>query len=140
MTGPGELTHAVLVKVAAFLRDLPPDQLRALADGEATLSVTAITVSATQPGKPAATPRTVKAALPIDPAELREQLGALTDRASAARFLDDLGLSAAQLRTLARELGLAVASSAAKAAVRDTIVQWTVGRRVDSAVLSRPRP
>jgi hypothetical protein len=40
---------------------------------------------------------------------------------------------------LAKEFGLAVSSSAGKAAVRDTIVQWTVGRRVDAAVLSRPR-
>jgi hypothetical protein len=47
-------------------------------------------------------------------------------------------LTTPQLRTLAKELGLAVSSSATKAAVRDTIVQWTVGRRVDAAVLGRP--
>ncbi len=76
---------------------------------------------------------------PIAADQVRAALAELTDRASAAGYLDGLGLTAAQLRTLAKQLGLAVPSSASKPAVRDTIVQWTVGRRVDAAVLSRPR-
>jgi hypothetical protein len=68
------------------------------------------------------------------------RLAQLQDRASAARHLDELGLTVAQLHMLARDLGIAVASSATKAAVRDTIVHWTVGRRIDAAVLSRPSP
>ena len=44
----------------------------------------------------------------------------------------------AQLRSLALALGIAVTSKATKPQARDTIVQWTVGRRVDSSILSRP--
>ena len=73
---------------------------------------------------------------PVD--EIGSKLAGLTDRAAAASYLDDLSLSAAQLRSLALALGIAVTSKATKAQARDTIVQWTVGRRVDTAILSRP--
>ena len=42
------------------------------------------------------------------------------------------------LRTFLTALGIAVASRATKAQARDTIVQWTVGRRVDTVILGRP--
>lgn len=152
MTGPADLSHAVLTRVADFLRGLPADRMAALANGEVTLAV----VDAASPVVPASQPRGTPAptvdrpprntqptrvrlaplAIPVD--ELRAALAALHDRASAVRYLDELKLTTAQLRALAKELGLAVSSSAGKASVRDTIVQWTVGRRVDAAVLSRP--
>jgi len=71
-----------------------------------------------------------------------EQIGAdlasFTDRASAAAYLDNLKLSVAQLRSLAAGLGIAVSSRATKLQARDTIIQWTVGRRADAAILARP--
>jgi hypothetical protein len=128
---PSGLSSAVLLRVADFLRDLPADQLTALARGDVSLAVVAA---------PSAQPSPVRAiTLPVAAPSIRAALTALTDRASAARYLDDLRLTTSQLRSLARELGLAVSSSAGKSAIRDTIVQWTVGRRVDAAVLSRPR-
>jgi hypothetical protein len=128
---PSGLSSAVLLRVADFLRDLPADQLTALARGDVSLAVVAA---------PSAQPSPVRAiTLPVAAPTIRAALTALTDRASAARYLDDLRLTTSQLRSLARELGLAVSSSAGKSAIRDTIVQWTVGRRVDAAVLSRPR-
>jgi hypothetical protein len=136
------LSSAVLVRVADFLRDLPPDQLSALARGDLSLAV----IGAPAPRRsvvPARSPapNPVRAIpLPVAAPTVRAALTALTDRASAARYLDDLRLTTTQLRSLARELGLAVSSSAGKSVIRDTIVQWTVGRRVDAAVLSRPRP
>ena len=60
------------------------------------------------------------------------------DRMAAAHYLDDLHLSAAQLRSLALALGIAVPSKATKPQARDTIVQWTVGRRADATILGRP--
>jgi hypothetical protein len=53
-------------------------------------------------------------------------------------YLDGLRLSVPQLRSLAAGLGITVASKATKVLARDTIVQWTVGRRTDAAILSRP--
>ena len=108
MADPADLTHEVLVRVAEFLRKLPASQLASLASGETRLE------------------------------EIAATLAALPDRASAVSYLDDLRLSVPQLRSLAAGLGIAVSSKVTKGQARDTIVQWTVGRRVDAAVLSRP--
>ncbi|HEX6872311.1 MAG TPA: hypothetical protein VF163_14530 [Micromonosporaceae bacterium] len=139
MTESAELTHDVLLRVAEFLRKLPAAQLQGLAAGTARLevvdkrplaarSVTALPVR----------PVTAPVALPRPADEIGATLAGLADRAEAARYLDDLSLTVAQLRSLAKALGIAVASKATKTQTRDTIVQWTVGRRVDSAILGRP--
>jgi hypothetical protein len=73
---------------------------------------------------------------PID--KIGADLASLTDRSAAVSYLDDLKLSVAQLRSLAAGLGIALSSKATKVQARDTIIQWTVGRRADAAVLSRP--
>jgi hypothetical protein len=128
-----ELTHEVLLRVAEFLRKLPAKELQDIAAGTAKLDVvrpTARKLPSRQRVAPAQLPR------PVD--EIGSKLAGLTDRAAAARYLDDLALTAAQLRSLALALGIAVTSKATKAQVRDTIVQWTVGRRVDTRILSRP--
>jgi hypothetical protein len=113
---------------------LTRDQLVALARGELRLTLS----------EPVRAPRGASAARPSprppDSVAIRAQLVQFQDRAGAVRHLDELGLTVAQLHLLARDLGIAVASSATKAAVRDTIIQWTVGRRIDAAVLSRPSP
>jgi hypothetical protein len=124
------LSSAVLVRVADFLRDLPVEQLTALARGDAALAVVG-------PTRPHATVIPVRS--PVPATTVRAALSGMTDRASAGRYVDDLRLTTPQLRSLAKELGLAVSASASKASVRDTIVHWTVGRRIDAAVLSRPR-
>jgi hypothetical protein len=76
--------------------------------------------------------------LPRPVGDIGADLANLTDRTAAASYLDDLRLSVAQLRSLAAGLGIAVTSKATKVQARDTIVQWTVGRRADAAILSRP--
>jgi hypothetical protein len=135
VTEASGLSCAVLLRVADFLRDLPSDQMTALARGDLSLAV----VPELPPARPSAPVPGRPMPLPVAAATVRAALTALTDRASAVRYLDDLRLTTTQLRGLARELGLAVSSSAGKASIRDTIVQWTVGRRLDSAILSRPR-
>jgi hypothetical protein len=151
VTDASALSQAVLLRIAEFLRDVPPDRLAALARGELSLTLAepaappeqaepAPSESDTASAEGAETaPRQRVTKMPIAAEQVRDTLAGLTDRAAAARYLDELRLTAPQLRVLARDLGLAVSSSAGKAAVRDTIVQWTVGRRVDSANLSRPR-
>jgi hypothetical protein len=128
-----ELTHEVLLRVAEFLRKLPTKQLQDLASGTAKLEVVRPTAR-----KLPVRDRVALVQLPRPVEEIGSKLSGLTDRSEAARYLDDLALSAAQLRSLALALGIAVASKSTKAQARDTIVQWTVGRRVDSSILSRP--
>ena len=133
MSESAELTHEVLLRVAEFLRKLPTKQLQDIAAGTAKLDVvrpTARKLPTRERVAPAQLPR------PVD--EIGSKLAGLTDRAAAARYLDDLSMTVAQLRSLALALGIAVASKATKAQTRDTIVQWTVGRRIDTGILSRP--
>lgn len=133
MSESAELTHEVLLRVAEFLRKLPTKQLQDIASGTAKLEVVRPTAK-----KLPMRDRIAPAELPRPVDEIGSKLSAYTDRAAATHYLDELHLSAAQLRSLALALGIAVASKATKAQARDTIVQWTVGRRVDNAILSRP--
>jgi hypothetical protein len=128
-----ELTHEVLLRVAEFLRKLPSDQLKDLASGSAKLEVVRPTnrrLPAREPTPPVPLPRPVE--------EISAKLSGLVDRVAAARYIDDLHLSGAQLRSLALALGISVPSKATKPQARDTIVQWTVGRRADATILGRP--
>ncbi|MET7373461.1 hypothetical protein [Micromonospora arida] len=151
MTSPADLSHAVLVRVAEFLRTLPADQLAALADGSARLQLAATGATGAtgatsgRPARPSVAPRsrgTAKAAPApaVEPEKVRADLAAIDDRAAAGRYLDDLRLTVPQLKALANNLGIAVPSRATKADVRRDIVQWTVGRRLDSSAISRPAP
>ncbi|MBX7266950.1 hypothetical protein KIF24_13545 [Micromonospora sp. Llam7] len=149
MTSPADLSHAVLLRVADFLRTLPADQLAALADGSARLQLAATGATAATRDRPAGAPvgtratgRTAKTApaLSVDPERVRADLAAIDDRTAAGRYLDDLRLTVPQLKALARQLGIAVPSRATKPDVRRDIVQWTVGRRLDSSAISRPAP
>jgi hypothetical protein len=128
---PADLTHAVLLKVAEFLRRLPADQLSDLAEGTAKLELVP------KGGRPA--PRTRTAAAPAVPTDrVRTDLAAIADTAAARQYLLDLGLGVPQLKAVAKELGITVPSKATKDATLQTIVQWTVGRRLDAEAISRP--
>lgn len=129
MTESAELTHAVMARLTQFVRRLSPEDLAALAAGTVQLGL----VRSATPA-PASTARE----LPVPADDVRAVLGAMPDRAEAVRYLDGLRLTTPQLRALAKGLNLAVATKATKTELRDTIVQWTVGRRVDASVLSRP--
>lgn len=144
MTESAELTHEVLLRVAEFLRKLPTDQLEDLASGSASLEVVTkppvvVTKSPVEPRRRLPV-RAATSPVPLPRAvdRIGADLANLVDRAAAVAYLDDLKLSAVQLRSLATGLGIAVSSKATKAQARDTIVQWTVGRRADAAILSRP--
>lgn len=139
MTEPAELTHEVLLRVAEFLRRLPTEQLQGLAAGTARLQVVSKpAVAARSSGLLPVRERTAPVPLPRPADEIGGTLAGLSERAEAARYLDDLTLTLAQLRSLAKALGIAVPSKATKLQTRDTIIQWTVGRRVDATILSRP--
>ncbi len=134
-----ELTHEVLLRVAEFLRKLPADQLEELASGSAHLEVVSRSpAEALRRQRLPTREKTPAVALPRPIEQIGTDLANLVDRAAATSYLDELKLSVAQLRSLAAGLGIAVSSKATKAQARDTIVQWTVGRRADAAILSRP--
>lgn len=138
MTDSAELTHEVLLRVAEFLRKLPTEQLEELASGSASLEVVSRSPAEAARRRLPVREKTPTAALPRPIEQIGGDLSNLVERAAAAVYLDDLRLSVAQLRSLAAGLGIAVSSKATKAQARDTIVQWTVGRRADASILSRP--
>jgi hypothetical protein len=139
MSDSAELTHDVLLRVAEFLRKLPSDQLEELASGSAYLEVVSRSpVAAVRKQRLPVRERTPTVEMPRPIEQIGADLAGFTDRAAAVSYLDELKLSVAQLRSLAAGLGIAVSSKATKAQARDTIIQWTVGRRADAAILSRP--
>jgi hypothetical protein len=129
-----ELTHAVLLRVAEFLRKLPAEQLADLAEGTAKLELVP------KGGRPAAAPRAAAAKPSVSAEQVRAELESSGDRAVATRYLDGLKLTVAQFKTLAKDLNIALPSKATKNEARDTLIYWTVGRRLDSAAVSRPAP
>lgn len=131
MPDPADLTHAVLLRVAEFLRKLPPEQLAELADGTAKLSV--------EP-KGGRRPVRVAAPPPVPAEQVRAELARIGDRAAARRWLEDQKLTVVQLRALARALDVAVTSKTKRDDVLDAVVAGTVGRRLDFEAVSRPAP
>ncbi|RKR87569.1 hypothetical protein BDK92_1849 [Micromonospora pisi] len=147
MTSPADLSHAVLLRVAEFIRTLPADQLADLAGGRIRLQLTE--EPATGTAAPARTARTRTTATrttatptppPVSAEQVRADLVSIGDRVAATRYLDDLRLKVTELRVLARELGITVSSRATKPAVVQEIVQWTVGRRLASEAIARTTP
>lgn len=132
MTDPADLAHEVLIRVAEFIRKLPADQLADLASGAARLDVVPKGGRA-----PARTARPIAKPLPRPAQEIAGTLAGIGERASARRYLvTDLKLTVPQLKQLAAELGITV-SGARKDPIVDGIVEWAVGRRLDSEAISR---
>jgi hypothetical protein len=131
------LTHDVLVKVATFLRALPAEQYAALVSGEAKLALLPAGARITGPAaKKAAAP----VALPLPAERIVADLGALTSRADATRYLEDLRLKGrAPLVTLAEHLGLTVRSSHTIATLKQMIIDHAVGHRLDAAAIAGAR-
>jgi hypothetical protein len=131
VTEPADLAHDVLLRVAEFLRKLPAEQLADLATGDAGLEVVP------KGGRPAlsggALPRP---ALPRPVEEIAATVVRIGDRAAARRYLDvDLKLTVPKLKQLAAELGITVGGTKSK--LLDGIVEWAVGRRLDSEAITR---
>jgi hypothetical protein len=131
VTQPADLAHEVLIRVAEFIRKLPAEELAELASGEARLEVVP------KGGRRTPARKATGAALPRPAGEIAETMRQIGDRAAAQRYLEvDLKLTVAQLRQLASELGITVRGSR-KADIAAGIVEWSVGRRLDSDVISR---
>jgi serine/threonine protein kinase HipA of HipAB toxin-antitoxin module len=130
MTDPADLAHDVLLKVAAFVKSLPADQLADLASGEAKLSLVP---------RGGRAPSTPAAARPLSRpvAEIETMLAEIGTRAAAVQYLNDERLTVAQLRELAKVLGVALPSKATKDGITTKIVDSVVGRRLDASAIDR---
>jgi hypothetical protein len=131
MTDPADLAHDVLLKVAAFVKSLPADQLADLASGAARLSL----VPRGGRPAPAAPARSRPLSRPV--AEIETMLAEIGTRAAAVQYLNDERLTVPQLRELAKVLGVALPSKSTKEAVTTKIVDSVVGRRLDSSAIDR---
>jgi hypothetical protein len=135
VTESADLTHAVLLRVADFIKKLPADQLADLANGEAKLE---LVPKGGRPAAKKAAPR--PAALPKaqpDAAKVRADLIAIGERAAAKQYVADLKLKLDGLKALAKDLDIALPSRPTIAKTVDAIVEWTVGRAADSEAISR---
>ena len=127
MTDSAELAHEVLIRVAEFVRKLPADQLAELARGEVKLAIE---------GARRAPRRTSGANLPRPADEIEATLRGIGDRRSARRYLEtDLKLTAAQLQAFGAAKGITVRTR--KPQALDDVVEWAVGRRLDSDAITR---
>jgi len=130
VTQPADLAHDVLIRVAEFIRKLPAEELADLASGEAKLEVVP------KGGRRAAPARMAGDELPRPAEEIRTTMAQIGDRAAVRRYLEvDLKLTIPKLKRLASELGITVTGTKAK--ILDGIVEWAVGRRLDSEAISR---
>jgi hypothetical protein len=137
-TESAALTHDILVKVATFLRALPAEQYAALVSGEAKLAVLPAGSKVTGPGtaKKTAAP----AALPVPADRLVADLAALTSRADAVRYLDDLRLKGRPpLVAVAEQLGIKVMSKHTIATLKQMIIDHAVGYRLDADAIAGAR-
>jgi hypothetical protein len=133
VTDPLDITHVVLTRLGELLRKLPHDLIAELYAGTATLEVV-------PKGGRAVKRPSAKVALAVSTDQVGADLSKISDRVAATRYVEDLRLGVPQLKALAKELGISVASRATKAVTIHEIVQWTVGRRLDSEAISRPAP
>ena len=122
-------TADLLIRVAEFLRRLPAEQLDALASGEAKLEVV----------YKSARPKAAPSKLALNLEQVNLDLKALPDRASATRYLADLGLKKPELVSLATQLEVPVASKDTAAAIVKKIVEQKVGQRLDAEAIFNRR-
>ncbi|WP_327008964.1 hypothetical protein OHA72_17920 [Dactylosporangium sp. NBC_01737] len=129
MTDPADLAHDVLLKVAAFVKSLPADQLADLASGVSRLSLVP------RGGRPTTPAPSRPLSKPV--AEIETMLAEIGTRAAAVQYLNDERLTVAQLRELAKVLGVALPSKVTKDGITTKIVDSVVGRRLDSSAIDR---
>jgi hypothetical protein len=129
----------VLVQLADQVRKLPPDLIQQLYDGSARIEIVPKGGRPASSGRASSSSRrTAKAALDVE--LVRSDLSKINDRAAANRYVGDLNLTGPDLVALADALGISIARKPAKTKAVEVIVQWTVGRRIDSDAISRPAP
>ncbi|HZO66592.1 MAG TPA: hypothetical protein VFB74_16450 [Kribbellaceae bacterium] len=133
-----KLTLAVLQRISEFLADLPEEHLTEIADGKARL--TFIPAGATEPRQP-----TVKKAAPrkasragaatVDMSEARDALIGMSSREEGRTYLSSIPRKEPELVDLAKLLDIGGAKGLRRADLIETIVERTIGSRLNSAAV-----
>jgi len=121
MSGIVDTSVALLRKFAEFTKRLTPEQLAAVASGELKFGLLDGPPKRAKPSKPVVN---------ID--QLAAALSAMTSRAAAADHIDGLRLTVPALKDIAKALGASITRVTKKDAIRDRIVEHTVGFRLNS--------
>jgi len=122
MTDIVDLSVALLRKFADFTKKLTSDQLTAITTGELKLTIE---------GARRATP----AVAAVDTQAVSSRLSRMESREEARAYIDGLGISAKQLRQLAKDLGASLTGTTARDQFRDRLVEHTVGYRLNSQTI-----
>ncbi len=117
-----DLSVGLLRKFADFTKKLSPEQLEAVVAG--TLKFVIIEASAPK-----------ASGLTVDVEQLSAELGGMTSRDAAVQRLEDLKLTAQLMKELAKALGAPIAGVRKRDAIRDRIVEHTVGFRLNSETI-----
>jgi hypothetical protein len=116
-----DISVALLRKFAEFTKKLTPDQLAAVASGELRFGLLDGPLRKTPPSKPM-----------VNIEQLAATLSTMTSRAAASDHIDGLGLTVPMLKETAKALGVSIIGVTKKDAIRDRIVEHTVGFRLNS--------
>jgi len=119
-----DVSVALLRKFAEFTKKLTPEQLAGVASGELKFGLLDGPPKSLKPSK---------AVVNVD--QLAVVLSAMTSRTAAADHIDGLGLTAPALKETAKALGASTTGVTKKDAIRDRIVEHTVGFRLDSSTI-----
>jgi hypothetical protein len=116
-----DVSVALLRRFADFTKRLTPEQLAGVANGELKFGLLESPVRGTKATKPA-----------VNVDEIATALSGITSRSAAADYLDGLGLNVLGLKEVARGLGASLSGVTRKDAIRDRIVEHTVGFRLNA--------
>ena len=126
---PSELEAGLSRKWAEFTKKLTPEQLVDVASGRLKFG---LLDSGSRQGK---APAGRRAPVVVDVAALSADLERMTSREAAVAHLDELGVTAAKLKDIAKELGVSLTGVSGRDAVRDRIVEHKVGYRLNSETI-----
>lgn len=131
MSDVQKLSLAVLNAVSKFLAELPAEHLDDLANGTARLAF--VPMGATEPLPAASRKRTAASRPSADMSDTIQRLSEITVRDQASAVIQSL--TVANLKALASQLGMKGYSSMAKEDLKQTIIEFTVGNRINSAAI-----
>ncbi len=141
MTNPLDIAHVVLVNLAEQVRKLSPELIQELYEGTARIEIVPKGGRSSGGGRASSAATRRSAPIPAADAEqVRADLSKVNDRAAATRYVKELKLTVPGLVALADALEIPIARKPKKDHAEGLIVQWTVGRRIDSDAISRPAP
>lgn len=129
MTDPVDTVVEVLHAIGKLFGKLSADDVKHLLGGDAKLAVVPST------WRPSAGPSTKGNMSAIDPNAVRRDLDGIDNREEAIQYVQSMGLTIANLKQLARGLGVAIPAKINKSPLIERIADDTVGARLSSGAI-----